>query len=160
MEWTRSQHTSSFSSRCLASFSFSRESSFCLLSLYSGVGVTPRRGGIATHLELFLVFPGFLLFPLTFKLPLPPFPLRWSQRGAPSEKTWFTTYLESFLAISGPLFFLLAFKFLPSLFLLRSSQNDVQSKLGIITHLELFFQFPGLPLFLFAFEFLTFPFLL
>ena len=124
-----SQHTSSFSSRFLASFSsFSRASSFRLLSLYSGVGVMPRRGGIETHLELFLVFPGFLLFLLAFELPLPRFPLRRSQKGALPEETWFATYFEFFLAFSSLLFFLPALEFLPSLFLLQWGQNDVRRR--------------------------------
>ena len=67
--------TSIFSSRSLVSSSFSRSSSFRFLSFYNGVGVVSRRGGIATHLEGFLVFTSFLLFLLTFELPYPPFPL-------------------------------------------------------------------------------------
>ena len=148
--------------RSLASFSsFLRSSCFRFSSFYGRVRIASRWNGRGHNTpRAFPRVPWLPSLPSHLQAPSASFPSAMESERCSVGKTWFTTYLESFLAISGPLFFLLALEFLPSLFLLRSSQNDVQSKLGLIAHLELFFQFPGLPLFLFAFEFLTFPFLL
>ena len=136
--------TFSLSSSSLASFSFSRWSSFCLVSLCNGVNGVVGDVTAAMYLEFFLAFPVpcLLLFLLTFELSLPPF-LRNGVRVMSRGKKRDCNTPQAVLCVLW-LPFLSSHVQVP----FASFPSAIDSKPysvggGIATHLELLFTFPS-----------------